>query len=221
MGYVSIECKNVEIDTLRNMMAGQTDDEPIHFNDDGEFNTPYGQITLGAVMDYTKDICFVNEMEANEMIQQLYGLQSPQSSQWGKPFIRLVSNHSYSCKKKTLSIRFYIYFTRLIFELIANEGIKYLMDHMEGIPYNIIRAKAKVRQPIMFKSDDNKMYSSPAYKFSLAGLLKYAENKGYDIGNLTQPPGLNLQLYEFQLSTLKWMLDKENDDGDMGFGLFD
>jgi SNF2 family DNA or RNA helicase len=68
----------------------------------------------------------------------------------------------------------------------------------------------------MFKSDENKMYNSPAYKFSLAGLLKYAESKGYAIGNLIQPPGLKLQLYEFQLSTLKWMLDKENDDGDMG-----
>ena len=216
MGYVTFECSNVNVAVLKEMMMATTDDESYSFNDDGEFNTPYGQITLGALMDAKDKIEFVDEDEANRMIEHLYGLQSPQSSQWGKPFIRLVSNHSYCQKKKTLSIRFYLYFTRLIFELIANEGVQYLLEKIEGSPYNIIPTKAKVHQPVMFKSDENKMYNTASYKFSLAGLLKYAENKGYAIGDLVQPPGLKLKLYEYQLSTLKWMLDKENDESDMG-----
>ena len=220
MGYITIECCNVTVDILRDMMiAVEVSDpnsflyEPNSFNEDGEFMTPYGQISLGNLMDANKKI---KDQDANEIIEHLYGLQSPQCSQWKKPFIRLVSNHSYNCKNKKLSIRYYVYFTRLIFELIANESLKFVMDRMEGIPYHVIPAKAKVPQPIMFKSDENNVYTAQSHKFSLAGLLKYAENKGYQIGDLTQPSGLKLNLYEYQLSTLKWMLDKENDDSDMG-----
>ena len=49
------------------------------------------------------------------------------------------------------------------------------------------------------------------YKFSTAGLLRALESKGYDA--VAQPNGLLVSLYNFQLQTLHWMLDRERMPG--------
>ncbi|KAM3572300.1 hypothetical protein VYU27_005687 [Nannochloropsis oceanica] len=50
------------------------------------------------------------------------------------------------------------------------------------------------------------------YLFSLPGLLHQAESCGYPIRD-AQPPGLAVQLFDFQRSTLQWMLDRERGPG--------
>lgn len=181
---------------------------------DGEYDTAAGQIPVSRLADmlYRKEIK-IHDHVSRKNIQHLLTLQIPASSKWGRPFIRTVSNHSYNETTHELKVRLYIYFTRLIFELIADPTIKHLMDHIERKPFNVIPVRKRPVQPILFKSTE----LDPKNKFSLSGLLKHTESKGYTLAE-SQPLGLSVQLYDFQLSTYQWMLDQEKlENGLNGF----
>jgi hypothetical protein len=176
---------------------------------DGEYDTAAGQIPVSRLADmlHRKEIKIHNDI-SRKNIQHLLTLQIPASSKWGRPFIRTISNHSYNENTHELSVRLYIYFTRLIFELIADPTIKHLMDHIERKPFNVIPIRTRPLQPVLFKSTE----LDPKNRFSLSGLLKHTESKGYTLAE-TQPTGLSVQLYDFQLSTYQWMLDQEKLEG--------
>ncbi|CAN0505850.1 unnamed protein product, partial [Laminaria digitata] len=48
------------------------------------------------------------------------------------------------------------------------------------------------------------------YDFSLAGVLKVAENSGY-LAVDPQPADLKVKLFDYQRSSCQWMLDHERD----------
>jgi hypothetical protein len=68
----------------------------------------------------------IDDADERAMVMNLYAYQAPHASQWSRPFLRLVSNHRYNEQTRTLKVRYYLYFTRLIFELIADPTIKVL-----------------------------------------------------------------------------------------------
>lgn len=178
------------------------------FDDDGEFSTAAGLIPLSRVMDmgHEKQMKLKSGDDffgmKKTVMDIIFSLQNPGSSQWKRPFIRVVSNHIFNNKTKKLKIHFYIYFTRLIFELIADKSIKILMENIENIPVNVIEISKRPKQPILFKSTVVSDNNNDRHRFSLAGLLKHTENKGYKLA-LSQPKGTYFITYVHSLSVHK------------------
>jgi hypothetical protein len=152
-----------------------------------------------------------NGKEDVELINCIYSLQCPSSSPWKKPFIRVVSNHQYSRSEKVLKVRMFVYFTRLIFELIADPSIMAVLARIEGQPVAVVRCQKQKPRPTLFCSSNSELYSKSAYKYSLPGILKRAENQGYPLAE-SQPPGLNVRLFDYQKSSYQWMLDQERNE---------
>ena len=177
------------------------------FNEDGEFRTDQGQIPVSRLIDMTfqKKITVVDDAK-HVTLNHIFTLQNPTSSRWKKPFIRVISNHVYDAETKVLSVKLYVYFTRLIFELIADPTVKLLVDSLEDKPFHITSTTKRDPQPRLFTvATDHTDFP----RFSLTGLMKHAESSGYTLAK-SQPKGLSVQLYDFQLSTYQWMLDQEN-----------
>eukprot|EP01035_Chromulina_nebulosa_P020616 gene20616-26733_t len=220
MGYVSVDLYDIKSAKLKSLtVANYFENSP--FNEDGEYITPNGQIPLSRIKKLPKS-------SDKKLLAVLYDLQCPSSSPWSQPFIRLISNHSFDKRSSICHIKYFVYFSRLIFELIANDSIKYLMEKIEGIPVLRIPAKSLVSHPKMFESVDpvesidslTAWSQSSRYAFSIQGILKYAENKGYPMSDI-QPDRLNVQLYDFQRSTYQWMLDHEKDEAGLNSYFWD
>ena len=108
--------------------------------------------------------------------------------------IRVATNHKFvahsekgGVKKKNLGslhIRVYVWFTRLIFEMIADPAIKDLMDslHQPIVAIQDVVKKRTCEEP-MFRSTDLAYHEDPAYKYSMAGLMKFAESHGYPMSD--------------------------------------
>ena len=143
---ISISMKDMKSLTFPNNVA-----ERGTFNEDGEFNTPLGQIPLSRLLDIPNK-SFENGTKDKQLLHSLYSLQCPRTSPWNKPFIRLVSNHFYDKKSESVSIQLYVYFTRLIFELIADPSIKNVVDNIKNVPALIVPVQRKEEQIQMFKS---------------------------------------------------------------------
>eukprot|EP01038_Epipyxis_sp_PR26KG_P011456 gene11456-15348_t len=117
-----------------------------NFNEDGEFHChQFKQIYisnvilyLDAIKDSGKQIKdYLKDSDVYEkVLDSLFALQSPATSVWNCPFIRIVSDHV-NVKPKC-EIKFYIYATRYLFELISDSSIKTIMEVMEGTPYRVI-----------------------------------------------------------------------------------
>ena len=207
------------------------------FNEDGEHTTPIGQIPLSRIIDNETMNKLKLESDADsKLLQCLFALQCVQTSQWKIPLIRCISNHvivsqgafepradpateqKEKKKKKNTSVNFnsrlvvkiYVYFTRLIFELIADPAIKEVMERIQGIPIPVLKAIKPRKYPLMFESPGKEQLEHPAFRFSLPGLLRYAESSGYSFV-LPQPPSLQVKMFDFQLSTYQWMMDHESD----------
>jgi len=131
----------------------------------------------------------------------------------------------------SLTVYYHVYFTRLLFELISDEAIKVLMENLK-VTFHITRCTERLPQPAMFRKDDAEMLQIRDFRFSLPGLLKHVESAGYGYGlgypedsvlaeqssaagkyGFEQPVGLKVDLYEFQKSTYRWMMDQEKDEG--------
>lgn len=181
------------------------------FDQDGEYNTKRGQITLSRIYDLhsSKELQFQSNKD-DELFNALYSMQSPQSSVWKRPFIRLISVHKYQSDLGILTLKYFVYFSRLVFELIADKSIKTIMDNIKKPPYQIIPIRNKGIHPKLFESINEDMLLDPDFSFSIPGLMKYSESKGYPLCD-SQPSQLKVKLYDFQKSTYQWMLDQELD----------
>lgn len=193
----------------------------------GQFKTPAGQIPLGRLFAAIDEKQLSLAAEDSELLFNLYALQNPESSQWRLPFLRLVTNHERrsisrsggdgkkEVKVQQLHVIFYVYFTRLLFELIADAAVKGVMDRMSlrsgGETICEVDSVVKRKeQPVMFRpADGGTGAMTGAQRFSLGGLMKHAESSGYCIEGVQQPAGLTVRLFDFQASTYKWMLDQE------------
>jgi hypothetical protein len=160
--------------------------------------------------------------DAAPLILQLYALQSPQCSPWKIPLLRVLSSHTrrlhLGCEE-AVDLTYFVYASRLLFEMVADDSIK-LITRLLTPPAAVVPAvplasrgpEALGRSPALGPASSD---------FSLAGLLRRAECKGYGYAlgenGLLQPPnvepvpGLSVSLMEFQASTVKWMIDAERD----------
>ncbi len=173
-----------------------------------------------------------------DVINAMYSLQSPQSSPWKFPLARFLSTISLDeADNRHLDVTYYVYASRLLFELIANPSIHVLMQHLEAV--------GSVSGPIPIPRKKNVLYLSPEPQemcpFSLSSLLRHSESTGYGyvaavaaesshlkgrrggggddqqvVGNNWVPPSppisknLTPKLLEFQRESLAWMMDQES-----------
>lgn len=208
----------------------------ICFDQDGEYFTQAGRLTVSRIMDLQREKLrnklgfggfFLNKSRPNQKIEvdceiecddsrllsDLYALQSPQSSPWGRPLGRPIASHEYDASKKTLHVRFHIYFSRLVFELIADDAVRRILERVTmSLSLRVIPKKSRPPQPQLFTTSEAK--KNPHFRWSLAGLMQHAENSGYTpLPESQQPARLAVPLFPFQLSTVQWMLDQERDEG--------
>lgn len=190
----------------------QADELPVEGDEEGEFTIPFGQVRLSKLANLHKR--FFPNVTQHTIINSMYILQNPTSSPWGKCFIRVISGHRYDHKTNQANIRFVVYYNRLLFEMISDSEVKRLTDHLTRDKLHIIPVRTKPAYVPMFVSEEGSKHIE--YRFSLAGLMKHAENKGYPLAQ-TQPAMLNVPLYDFQKSTYQWMLDQELDEAGINY----
>ena len=107
---------------------------------------------------------------------------------------------------KVLKVRVWVYFRRLLFEMISYPPLIAVMKAI--VPASSVRKTATL--PSL---DDPQFIShlpsevGPEYAYSMAGVMKAQEHSGYR--KAQQPPGLKMQMKDYQRQTLAWMLDHE------------
>ncbi len=171
-----------------------------------------------------------NSTVIRDVINAMYSLQSPQSSPWKCPMARFLSTINLDkVDNSHLDITYYVYASRLLFELIANPSIHVLMKHLEAV--------GTVSSPIPIPRKKNILHLSPEphkmCPFSLSSLLRHSESTGYGyvevaeshtirnddqwvVRNKWIPPSppiskdLIPELLEFQRESLAWMMDQES-----------
>ena len=182
------------------------------FDDNGEYCSVQGVIPasrLGVALSSTCD-GITARAEDLQLLTQVIALQSPGISQWRMPFIRTVVKHRVDPDSRVLSVRIYLYFSRLLFELISDHAVKTIMDNIQGVPVPVEPVTSLPEQPAMYSAPGRSLLQHRDHNFSLAGIMSAAENTGYAFST-RQPTGLTVTLYDYQLSTLQWMLDRERD----------
>eukprot|EP00752_Nemacystus_decipiens_P012660 g11214.t1 len=92
--------------------------------------------------------------EAVELLQHVYALQSPQSSPWGRPMLRALSTHvkDDDGARSGLTITYYVYTSRLLFELIADPAISGMMKSLEPVAH-VTPPAVLEEQPVQFISN--------------------------------------------------------------------
>lgn len=203
-GCTDIEVQGISVDEMKALVALNNVEDDFG-NEHGEFSTPIGQIPLSRLLELKPNLLHSYQ----GVLNSLFTLQCPSSSPWDMPFVRVISNHRYLKKEQTLKLRYYVYYTRLLFEMIADNEIKNLTDCLKRDLIEVIPVKKRPPQPVLFTSAAD-LPQSMDYRFSLAGLMRRIENRGYQLAS-SQPEALTVQLYDFQRSTYQWMLDQEND----------
>lgn len=152
-------------------------------------------VILMSASDCVHGYMFISQVVDDEdlpLLEHLWSLQNPRSSPWNTPLIRLFTHTSPSPflgssvnkgdgaggkgKKVEYTVTFYVYFTRLLFELVADPDIKGLMSRLKALGPVVERAKMK-QQPEIFRPSKSGPESQET-RFSLAGLLRSAESLG-------------------------------------------
>ena len=221
IGFVTLNINDIDEETVK-MLVKKHEVAPhqqpiakyshlrgVPFNTDGEISTPEGQIPLSRLVDGQYNDLFKLSKEDNNLLDTLFIYQRPDGSDWRLPFIRCATNHSFNQETKKLQIFVYVYFSRLIFELIADPVIKIIIDRIEGSTIKKTPTTSLRKTKKIFNSPGKSKLRKDIFKYSLAGLLKYAESDGYPLA--PQPDGLSVNMFDFQLSTYQWMLDQEHD----------
>ena len=108
-----------------------------------------------------------------------------------------------------LKVRVWVYFRRLLFEMIAYPPLIAVMSAMTpAAPMRKTAALPPLQTPLFVSHvPADGSHARPDYAFSLAGIMKAQEHTGYR--RATQPAGLRLTMKDYQLQTLAWMLDHE------------
>ena len=127
------------------------------------------------------------------------------------PLLHIVPEHEWDGEMGEITITAHLFLGRLFFEMISDPAIKYLMDRIEASPFTITKGPKFPESTGLYRSTAS-TNDSDEFKFSLVGLLYYAENSGYPV-QCTQPEHLKVSLFDFQLETYQWMLDREKGPG--------
>ena len=99
---------------------------------------------------------------------------------------------------------------RLLFYLIADDGIKLIVASLDPATANVVQAlEPQPTHPVVFSStfEAETKAALHAYEFTLAGLLKSCENVGY--AEAAQPSGITFTLKQYQLMGCQFMADLE------------
>jgi len=175
MGYVEIHFNTSPEELVLLTQENAVENEKNNYNSDGEFRTPVGQLPLSRLLVIPLKALRGGHKD-KDLINSLYSLQHPDSSPWGKPFIRLVSSHTYDKATETVKLNLFVYFTRLIFELIADPSIKLVVENLQGIPANIIPIQKKKKQATIFKSSNNELSRIVTSSFLFQVCIVFLEN---------------------------------------------
>ena len=142
-------------------------------------------------------------------------LITPDPAVYNAPLIRVlvdyVNNADYNGNikgaSKTFKCKLDVYFTRLVFYLIAFDPIRYVMD--------VLDHGAKVIDPISEQKEYPHVFTTKRerekptdFSYTLPGLLKDQEHPGYR--SIEQPKGIALNLKDYQRQTIAWMEDQES-----------
>src|SRR3546814_2677416 len=73
----------------------------------------------------------------------------------------------------------WVVFLRLLFEMIADPAIHTMMQHVEPIAPTVPCARQEPQPEMFTVSGADQLEANRAYRFSLAGVLKRAESRGY------------------------------------------
>jgi SNF2 family DNA or RNA helicase len=111
---------------------------------------------------------------------------------------------------EAFSLKFDVYFTRMIFYLIAFEPVKIIMMALRNGP--------SAPSPILELDDYPQTFTSSRQRdevkktsFTLGALLRNQEHEGYR--SISQPDAIELKLKEYQKQTVAWMHDREFSSG--------
>jgi len=107
-----------------------------------------------------------------------------------------------------VTLVFNVYFGRLLFELIACEHIKKVMEHLTPAATVSPVYTPPEHPPVFTSHSTGAADARPGFIFTLPGLLKACEHSGYS--EAPAPSGLLLKMFPFQKQTLSWMMDQEN-----------
>lgn len=159
-----------------------------------------------------KDTYYLKTSERwmDNILWTLYAYTTIETSQWDQPLMRVVIPLPYGDIEdgSPIRLRLHLYFSRLIFFLIADDALKMIFDRMTPVARVISPVHSLPSHAIAFKStQSSEVAREPNYAFTMAGLLKAHENMGYS--RAEQPKGILLDLKEYQLQTLSWMQDQE------------
>lgn len=146
--------------------------------------------------------------DAAACLNSLYALQSPSASPWGRPMLRLMSQHEASGGADvSLRVSMLVYASASLFELISDDSIRVMMSHLKAV--SRVSGPAVLR-PAPATPMFDCSHRDGSDEMSLAGLLKHAESSGYEVRD-APPPALRTDLLLYQRSACQWMLDHERD----------
>ena len=190
----------------------------------GEFSGQ-GYVSPASLMEAELDGTVLCEQEwGTEVLQAIKQFTSPDPGLWGCPLIRVVippPAHLHEAATMTkrgsgdkakakrartdgmLTLTAHVYASRLLLYMIAHPSIRVLLTHMS--------IAGGIRRPLDELPSYPQCYLShggaAAPPFSLEGLLKGCEHKGYR--EASQPRGVALALKRYQAQALAWMIDME------------
>jgi HD superfamily phosphodiesterase len=75
----------------------------------------------------------------------------------------------------------------------------------------VLPVQVRPQQPVHFACSLPPNHNQTSFAFSLAGLLKHAESTGYDYSSYSRPPGLAVELFDFQKLDAIKVKGKENE----------
>ncbi|KAI0566448.1 Helicase [Gracilaria domingensis] len=149
------------------------------------------------------------------LLRSLESLAFPDTGNWNVPYIVLLAEHQHVVdainSRKKLNLTLQVYTGRMLFELIACDDIKTLFEALN--PTHPFKPVPTLPQfPASFPRSD---LSADTSDHSCEAILQRAESTGYQSLSDNQrhkiETTLNVTLFPFQEQTVRWMLDKEND----------
>eukprot|EP00178_Gracilaria_changii_P003779 TRINITY_DN1570_c0_g1_i1.p1 TRINITY_DN1570_c0_g1~~TRINITY_DN1570_c0_g1_i1.p1 ORF type:complete len:1239 (+),score=192.08 TRINITY_DN1570_c0_g1_i1:276-3992(+) len=152
----------------------------------------------------------------SDLLQSLESLAYPDADNWNVPYIVLLANREDVIKAMTsrtrLDITLQVYAGRLLFELIACDDIKTLFEALQPThPFKNVPTLPQF--PASFPRSELNAETS---EHSCEAILQRAESTGYqslsDVQRHKIESTLTVTLFPFQEQTVRWMLDKENDE---------
>jgi hypothetical protein len=183
------------------------------FNQEGEFLCPPGFVPLTMILDLlfeSKDLSCDKETE--EILWNIYALQNPSASPFHYPLLRSICPSSaISYSNNAITLRLYIYVTRLLFSLISDSAIQMILSKINFL----VKISHPITAPTHSKQLKRENTSNSLSKFSIEYLMQDIENEGHSSCS-KNIPGLKNELYEYQTHTVQWMFEKEYGLGNLG-----